>query len=126
MRVFVTRWFGRFARSEGIPDSALSGAIRRAEKGLAEADLGGGLLKLRIAREGRGRSAGYRVIVVFRSGDRTVFLFGFAKSDRDNIGMKELADLRVIGRGWLAATERQMRSAIEDGAIREVPFDEGP
>jgi hypothetical protein len=42
MRVFKTRWFARFARSEGIGDISLREAIERAERGLIDADLGGG------------------------------------------------------------------------------------
>ena len=42
------------------------GAVRRAGRGAVDADLGGGVIKQRIARQGRGRSIGFRVIVVFR------------------------------------------------------------
>ena len=59
MRVFKTRWFVRFARSERIDDESLSEAIGRASRGLVDADLGGGLIKQRVARRGRGRSVGY-------------------------------------------------------------------
>ena len=62
MEVFKTRWFARFARQERIADSSLREAIERAERGLIDADLGGGLIKQRVARPGRGRSGGYRVI----------------------------------------------------------------
>jgi hypothetical protein len=36
------------------------------------------------------RSGGCRAIVFFRSGERTFFVYGFAKSDRSNISGKEL------------------------------------
>jgi hypothetical protein len=75
MQVFKTRWFARFARSEGIADRSLREAIQRAERGLIDADLGGGLIKQRVARPGQGRSGGYRVIVAYRSRARGVFLF---------------------------------------------------
>ena len=64
-------------------------AIARAEKGLVDADLGGGVLKQRIARPGRGKSGGYRTIIFFRQGDRAVFAYGFAKSDRANLDAEE-------------------------------------
>ncbi|GIK97818.1 MAG: hypothetical protein BroJett029_20270 [Alphaproteobacteria bacterium] len=63
MRVFVTRQFGRFARSERMADDRLCVAIARAESGLIDADLGGGLIKQRVARPGQGRSGGYRTVV---------------------------------------------------------------
>lgn len=67
MQVFKTRWFSRFAKQEGIGDWALIQAVERAERGLIDADLGGGLIKQRVARQGKGRSGGYRVIVAYRA-----------------------------------------------------------
>ena len=85
MRIFKTKWFVRFARRERIKDHALLDAIARAEKGLIDADLGSGLLKQRVARAGEGRSGGYRTIIAYRAGGLAVFLYGFAKNERDNI-----------------------------------------
>ena len=53
MRVFKTRGFARFARSERISDASLSESVRRAERGLVDADLGGGVIKQRVARPAR-------------------------------------------------------------------------
>src|SRR5664280_2786664 len=97
MRIFKTRWLARFARHEQITDASLIEAVARAERGLIDADLGGGLIKQRVARKGQGRSGGYRMIVAYRERDRAVFLYGFAKSDRENIDQDELLDLRQVG-----------------------------
>ena len=58
MRIFATKWFTRFARSEGIGDQRLCEAIARAEQGSVDVDLGGNLIKQRVARAGGGRSGG--------------------------------------------------------------------
>ncbi len=79
MQVFKTRWFARFARNERIADASLLEAIQRAERGLIDADLGGGLIKQRLARQGKGRSGGYRTIIAFRSGHRAVFIYGLCE-----------------------------------------------
>lgn len=120
MRVLLTRWFDRFARREWIADTALLEAIERAARGLVDAELGGGLIKQRVARAGGGRSGGYRVIVAFRAGDRAVFLYGFAKSERENIAADDLEDLRDLAGGWLAAGPERIAAALDDGAIREL------
>jgi hypothetical protein len=120
MRVFKTKWFARFARQEGIADESLRKAIKRAERGLVDADLGGGLIKQRVARQGKGRSGGYRVIVAYRVKQRAVFLFGFAKSDLENIDSRELASLRVIGNCWLIADEAPIALGIREDEIQEV------
>ena len=74
MRVFKNAWFGRFARKEGISAAALWDAVGRAERGQVDADLGGGVIKQRIARPGEGRSKGYRSIVLFLKGERAFFV----------------------------------------------------
>ena len=43
MRVFVTKEFGRFARTQNIADAKLCEAVQRAEDGLTDADLGDGV-----------------------------------------------------------------------------------
>lgn len=125
MRIFKNRWFEKFARKQEISSAALIEAIDRAEAGLVDADLGGGIIKQRVARLGEGKSGGYRTVVAFRSGNRAIFLFGFAKSDRANISTAELAQFRAIGRALLKAKAVEVERAIAKGALLEVGNDEG-
>jgi hypothetical protein len=124
LRVFKTKSFVRFARRERISDKGLAEAVRRAERGLVDASLGGGLIKQRVARPGQGRSGGYRVVLAWRVKARTVFLFGFAKSERDNIDDDELATLQDVGRQFLEATDTALTEALAKGALLEVMYDE--
>jgi hypothetical protein len=124
MRIFKTRWLVRFARRERIPDGSLREAIARAEKGLVDADLGGGLIKLRVARTGKGRSGGYRILVAYRVGDRAVFLYGFAKSDLDNIDQDQTQSLRALAGKWLAADEAELTDALTDDRLQEIEHGE--
>ena len=89
MRIFKSRWFQRYAKKDGITDAALIEAAERADKGQIDADLGGEVIKQRIARPGQGRSKGYRTIVVFRRGAKAFFVYGFPKSQRANINYDE-------------------------------------
>jgi hypothetical protein len=93
-RIFKNGWFERFSRKERIDNSVLRDAVQRAESGLVDADLGGGVIKQRIARPGKGKSGGYRTLILFRHGDRAIFAFGFAKSAQANISKADLALLR--------------------------------
>ena len=120
MRIFKTKPFARFADHEGIPDAELCDAIRLAEKGLIDADLGGGVIKLRLARKGQGKSGGFRSIVLFRHGDRAFFVYGFAKSDRDDIHRDELKAFRKLASEMLAYDDRAFGSAIRNGTIMEI------
>ena len=85
MAIYKTRQFARFARKAGINDEDLWRAISQAEQGLIDADLGGGVVKLRVARTGEGKSGGSRSIVLFRLRKLAVYVYGFEKKDRGNI-----------------------------------------
>jgi hypothetical protein len=119
-RVFQSKWFQRFAKKEGIADETLMDAIYRAEKGQIDANLGGGVLKQRIARPGEGKSGGYRSIVLFRQGERAVFLYGFSKSERDNIKADEEKAFQKAAKHVLALTDKQMVALVKNGDFVEV------
>jgi hypothetical protein len=63
------------------------------------------------------------MIVAYRTGKRAVFIYGFAKNERDNIALHELEDLRQVARGWLEAAPEQIAAALADGAIEEVRYE---
>ena len=94
MRIFKNTWFTRFANKEGITDTELKETVDRLETGHADADLGGDVYKMRVARLGEGKSGGYRVIVFFRSEERTFFHYCFAKSASGNISKRELKEMK--------------------------------
>jgi hypothetical protein len=124
LRIFKNAWFEKFARKERISDAALCEAVERAERGLIDADLGGGLIKQRVARPGSGKSGGYRTLVLFRIGHRAVFAFGFPKSARANIGLEEEAILKKAARVVLTLPDEAMDREVESGRFKEVKCDE--
>jgi hypothetical protein len=123
LRVLATKWFSRFARKERIVDRQLCEAVRRAEQGSLDGDLGGNLIKQRVARAGGGRSGGFRRLIAYQTRRRSVFLYGFAKSDRDNIDDKELADLRKLAKRFLSLTEGEIETALHESELKELPYD---
>lgn len=123
MRVFKNAWFGRFARKEKISADALWEAVERAENGLVDADLGGGVIKQRLARPGAGKSKGYRSIVLYKQGERAFFVFGFPKSDLGNIRDDEEEQFKKAAKVILALTDEQIRKLIENGQFEEVMKD---
>ena len=123
MRVFKTKPFSRFCSIEGIEDVLLCEAVKRAETGLIDADLGGGVIKQRLPREGQGRSGGFRSIVLFRQGNRAIFAYGFAKNQRENIGRPELKAFRKLSEVMLSLDDRALEAAISNGTMMKVICD---
>lgn len=124
MIILKSKHFVRFMKDTGIGDADLREAVRQAEKGLIDADLGGGLLKQRIARPNQGKSGGFRTILVFRAADRSVFIYGFAKNNRANIRPDELKALKALAAELLSYDKAQLDQAIRKGALVEVSEDE--
>ena len=61
--------------------------------------LGGGLRKVRIARDGGGKSVGFRTIYVFGGRQIPIFLLTvFAKNEKDNLSQSELAAATQVSR----------------------------
>ena len=120
MRVFKTRWFAKFVQKEKIGAVRLLEAVARAGRGSIDADLGKGLVKQRVARQGGGRSGGYRTIFAFRSDSRAVFLYGFGKNERDNISSSDLDRLREAAAEYLALAWRDIDEALNSGKLTEI------
>jgi hypothetical protein len=121
VRVFKNTWFARFAAKEGIVDSELKAIVNDVlEAGQAEASLGGGVYKARLARPGEGKSGGYRVIVLFRSGERTFYVYGFAKSARANISEKDLKRFKEMAKENIGMTDEQLKNRIKAGHWNEI------
>jgi hypothetical protein len=124
LRIFKVKTFARFSRKESLTDISLLKAIDDAERGLIDADLGGGLIKQRVARPGKGKSGGFRTVIAFRSKEGAIFLFGFAKSDLDNIEDDVLNNLRRIAALWLDADENALKRGLDSGLITGVKADD--
>ena len=123
LKVFKNAWFGRFARKERISADALWNAVERAKKGQIDADLGGGVIKQRIARPGEGKSKGYRSIVLFRKGEKSFFVYGFPKSELGNIREDEAEQFKKMAKHVLALTDAQLSELIANGQFEEVARD---
>lgn len=119
-RTFKTRVFARWARKEGVTDQALLEAVAEMESGLIDARLGGGLFKKRVGRPGAGKSGGTRTIVAGNLRDRWIFLYGFAKNERENIDDDEERSLKRIAGVLLGLDQAALGRMLNAGELLEV------
>ena len=120
MAIYKTKWFSRWARKEGLSDQVLREAVREMQDGLYEANLGGNLVKKRIARSGKGKSGGFRTLVATAFAGRWFFIYGFAKSARDNIDPDEEASLKKLAEVLLEMPPAALGKALDTGELKEV------
>lgn len=124
MRIFKNKPFSRFARKNGITDEDLCEAVRRLEEGIVDADLGGGVIKQRVARPNEGRSSGFRTIILVCIEERAFFVYGFSKNQRDNIRTDELKGFKELAALFDSYSESQTHEAVTSGALIEVRCNE--
>lgn len=120
MRIFKNKAFARFARKAGLTDTALCQTIKDADRGLIDADLGGGVIKQRVARPGGGKSGGFRAIILFKVGTRAFFVHGFAKNEQDNIRDDELVAFKMLAREMMAYDDKAIAKATANGTLTQV------
>ena len=119
MRTFKTKPFARFAYKAGISNAALCRAVRDAER-----DLGGAVIKQRIARPGHGKAGGFRTLIVFRASVRAIFVHVFAKNEKTNIEEGELPPERNSTVELLSYDEKTIARVVASGVLLEVTCDE--
>ena len=123
MRIFLNKSFQRFANKESIDIDSLCLAVQRADAGQVDADLGGGVIKQRIARSNEGKSGGYRSIILYRTETLAFFVYGYAKNERDNITADELKAFKKLAKTVLNFDTEQLEASITAGVFIEVACD---
>lgn len=119
-RVFRIRTFTRWMRKVGLTDDDLCETVSEMVQGLIDADLGGHVVKKRVAPPGQGKRSGARTIVATKLADRWFFLFGFAKNERGNIDKDELKMLQEVAKELLEFDDRQLAIALAADEIVEI------
>ena len=117
MNAFETRWFKKWSEKKGLMDDDLLDALERTIKGSGVVDLGGNVYKIRIAKNGQGRSGGFRTILIYKKGKRSLFIYGFEKNDQDNIDKGTLADYKKYATTFLDYTENDINRLVDNGTI---------
>ena len=119
-RVFKTRQFSRWTRKTRLSDAALCEAVSEMRQGLVDADLGGRVVKKRVALPGRGKSGGARTLVATNRVDRWFYLFGFAKNERADVSAEELEALQALAADLLKLASKELDDLIGTGALQEI------
>jgi hypothetical protein len=115
-----TRHFSRWAAKAGITNAALLMALQEMKQGLIDADLGGGIIKKRVAMQGKGKRGGARTLLATNKHDRWFYVYGFEKNEKENTTTKELDALKLLAGDLLRLSADQITKAISSGVLLEV------
>ena len=120
IRIYKLKWFKKWASKEGLSDSLLKLAIAEMKQGLVDADLGANVYKKRVPLLGQGKSGSLRTLIAFQVDNKAFFIYGFSKSTRSNISVKEMKSLKLLAKELLSYSEEKLKKAIDSGSIEEV------
>ncbi|WP_459925874.1 type II toxin-antitoxin system RelE/ParE family toxin, partial [Desulfatiferula olefinivorans] len=107
----------KWSKRVKLNNQSLLEAIEHLGDGLSTADLGHSLFKVRVRRENTGKRSGFRTIILYKPGDRAVFLYGFGKNEKDNIDKTELKYFRKLGEDLLALTPAELEDALSNNVL---------
>ena len=120
MRLFKNKLFSKWAEKEGLSDHALWVAVDEMERGLIDAELGGHIVKKRVAIGSRGKNGGVRTLLAYKVADKVFFIYGFAKNARANVSSDELKALKHLAKELLGYSDKTIKNTLKSGVLIEV------
>lgn len=120
MKKLCTKWFKKWAKKMSLENHHLIEAIGNLEKGLSAASLGSNLFKVRVNREGKGKSSGFRTIIAYKKEDKTIFLYGFGKNERANIDKAELHYFKKLSSDLMIMDASQIEKLIAENVLFDL------
>ena len=86
--------------------------------------LGAKLHKVRVAKEGKGKSGGYRNIVFWEHGKLVIAVYIFAKGDKDNLSHEETNYLKVLAQQYEKFAEASLNRAVKENNLEEIDYEQ--
>ena len=108
-------------RKTELTESALCLAVT--EMSNIDANMGGGVLKKRVAMPGRGKSGSARTLLATNRASRWFFVFGFEKNERADVTGKGLEALQQLGADLLRLSPSQLDEHVGSDALKEICHD---
>lgn len=120
MKRLKTKHFSKWQQKTDLTDADLHSAIEDLIDSKSASGIGKFLNKVRVAREGEGKSGGYRTIIVFKTNEIVLFSYGFGKSEKDNLDLKELIYWKKFAKDICGLNEDEIQKAIEKDKFVEL------
>ncbi len=121
-RIFKTRYFSNWLEKTELTDALLLNAVEEMERGLIDADLGGGVFKKRVALPNRGKSGSVRTLIATNKNDRWFFMFEFEKNQRDNIDKSDLKFLKQSAKKMLSFSDELLDITLQIKELEEIHY----
>jgi hypothetical protein len=115
-----TKWFDKWSKKNLLSDKKLLDTLRNISNNLGVVNLGGALYKIRVNKEGQGKSGGFRTIVVYRQSEIAIFVYGFSKNVKSNLNKEELTDLKILSKDLLSINKQEYQNLVAQGEFINI------
>ena len=115
-----TKWFDKWSKKNLISDKKLLDILRNISNNLGVVNLGGELYKIRVNKEGQGKSGGFRTIVVYRQSEIAIFVYGFSKNVKSNLNKEELTDFKILSKDLLSMNKQEYQNLVAQGEFINI------
>ncbi len=122
MRYLKNKSFQRDLKGYHLDDEYVKDVLEDIFKGRA-IPLGSKLYKIRAAKEGRGKSGGFRNIFFWKQEELIVFCLLFEKNEQDNLTADEKKALKILSEEYAQLTESEINILIKNNKFKEIDYD---
>ncbi|MCF6777886.1 type II toxin-antitoxin system RelE/ParE family toxin [Thiotrichales bacterium 19X7-9] len=121
LKIYMLQAFYKWAKKESIEDETLINAAIEVSSGLHDGELGAGCFKKRIAAKGKGKRGGARTILSYKVDDRVIYIYAYAKNEKENLTPQEQKVLKAYSKDVLMKlNNKDIDLLISKGEIKEV------
>ncbi len=109
MKILATKWFRKWIKKAKIEivDLINSANIININP-QTSISLGSGLYKVRIKKEHQGKRGGYRTLLIFKQDELVMYVYGFSKSEKDNLDNDELKMFKKLSKDILNMKNKEL------------------
>lgn len=122
MRYLKNKAFQRDLKDNHLNDEYMKEVLNDVFKGRL-APLGSKMYKIRAAKEGQGKSGGFRNIFFWKRDELIVFCVLFGKNEQDNLTSDEKKALKILSDEYDQLTEDEIKTLIKNNKFKEINYD---
>jgi len=122
MRYLKNKSFKRDMKDHGLDDAYLKDVLNDIYEGRA-VSLGSKMYIIRAAREGEGKSSGFRNIFFWKKERFLVFCLLFGKNEQDNLDQDEKKVLKILSEEYDQLTDVEIEQGIKNKQFEVIEYD---
>jgi hypothetical protein len=123
MRYLKNKAFQRDLNDNHLDDGYVKKVLEDILKGRST-PLGFKMYKIRAAKEGRGKSGGFRNIFFWKRNERIIFCLLFGKNEQDDINADERRALKILSDEYDRLTENEIGTLLKNNQLKEIVYDQ--